>query len=247
MPLHRSTTPANARTAVTWKSSAVTVATVSTTGVVTPVGAGTAIITATTAGGLSATSAVTVSAFPLPVFSPVGGIPETTFAHVTLTSSVPGASIRYTIDGTNPTTTTGTVYSSQITVQATTTIKAIAYTTTSSSAVASATYTIPSNISTSFPVSTPAAFSVTVSGSASILRTSPTSSYTSDYNGGTTSVIDTYQWYIDGIAITGATTATLSLDVSSPVVSGGLHLLTLVIKDTTGVCYSGDFTFTVKN
>ncbi len=46
---------------------------------------------------------------------------------VTLASTTTGASIRYTTDGTDPTSTTGVVYIGPITVSGTTTIKAIAY------------------------------------------------------------------------------------------------------------------------
>lgn len=62
-----------------------------------------------------------------PGFSTVGG----TFANnqsITLSSDTDGATIRYTTDGTTPTSTTGTVYENEaIEVSALTTIKAIAY------------------------------------------------------------------------------------------------------------------------
>jgi uncharacterized protein YjdB len=61
-PLTALVAPANATTkTVTWSSSAPTVATVSATGVVTGVSAGTAIITATAQGSFTATSTVTVT------------------------------------------------------------------------------------------------------------------------------------------------------------------------------------------
>ena len=46
---------------------------------------------------------------------------------VTITSSTAGASIRYTTDGSNPTSSTGTVYSGPFNVSNLTTVKAIAY------------------------------------------------------------------------------------------------------------------------
>lgn len=61
-----------------------------------------------------------------PAFSPAAG----TYASaqsVTLTSSTSGATIRYTTNGTNPTATTGTIYSGPVSIAATTTLKAIAY------------------------------------------------------------------------------------------------------------------------
>ena len=77
-----------------------------------------------------------------PTFTPAAG----TFPaaqSVTLASTTPGAAIRYTTDGSTPTSTTGTLYTGAIAVNATTTIKAIAYSAGYfDSAVATATYTI---------------------------------------------------------------------------------------------------------
>ncbi len=61
-----------------------------------------------------------------PVFSPAGGTYNTART-VTITSSTGGASIRYTTNGTTPTSTTGTVYSGPITMATTGALKAIAY------------------------------------------------------------------------------------------------------------------------
>jgi hypothetical protein len=76
-----------------------------------------------------------------PTFSPVAGTYSSN-QNVAVTSATPGARIYYTTNGTTPTT-SSTLYSSPITVSATTTVKALAaatgYTT---SAVASATYTL---------------------------------------------------------------------------------------------------------
>jgi hypothetical protein len=84
-------------------------------------------------------SAATVAA---PTFSPSGGTytaPQT----VTLSTTTPGASINYTLDGSRPSETAGIVYSAPITISGTTTVKAIAYATgLTDSTVATATYTI---------------------------------------------------------------------------------------------------------
>ena len=62
---------------------------------------------------------------------------------MTLSTTTPGASIRYTTDGSTPTETAGTLYSAPIPVSSTTTINAIAYATGMlDSAVATAAYTI---------------------------------------------------------------------------------------------------------
>ena len=133
--------------AVTWSSNATSVATVSTAGVVTPVGVGTATITATAkdGSGKTATCAVTVAAAgtcATPTFSVAAGT-HTSVQSVTLACATSGATIRYTTNGTNPTATTGTVYSGAITVSSTQTIKAIAYKSCyNNSSVATAAYTI---------------------------------------------------------------------------------------------------------
>ena len=80
------------------------------------------------------------------VATPVFNLPAGTYTStqtVNLSTTTSGATIRYTTDGSTPTETAGTVYAGTIPVNATTTIKAIAYETGwLDSAVASATYTI---------------------------------------------------------------------------------------------------------
>jgi len=60
-----------------------------------------------------------------PVFSPVGGVTYTSAQSVTITCATEGATIHYTVDGSEPTT-SSPVYSAAINVAATTTIKALA-------------------------------------------------------------------------------------------------------------------------
>jgi hypothetical protein len=101
--------------------------------------AGNAIASAYTWSFTTGTATATVSA---PTFSPAPGS-YASAQSVTLSTSTPGASIRYTTDGSTPTSTTGTVYTVPIAVSATTTINAIAYLTGwADSAVTSGTYTI---------------------------------------------------------------------------------------------------------
>ena len=77
----------------------------------------------------------------MPAFSPAAGT-YTTAQTVTMSDATPGALIYYTIDGTNPTTSSAK-YTGPITVSSTQTIHAIAAATSySNSAVASAAYTI---------------------------------------------------------------------------------------------------------
>jgi uncharacterized repeat protein (TIGR02543 family) len=80
-----------------------------------------------------------------PTFSPAGG----TFASaqtVTISCATPGATIRYTTDGTQPSATAGTVYSGPITISSYAVVQAIAYAPSfTDSAVAATTYTILSS------------------------------------------------------------------------------------------------------
>jgi poly(beta-D-mannuronate) lyase len=71
-------------------------------------------------------SAGTVDQVATPTFTPAPGT-YTSAQTVSITSATAGASIRYTTDGSTPTTTTGTVYSGPISLGTTTTLKAIAY------------------------------------------------------------------------------------------------------------------------
>lgn len=80
------------------------------------------------------------NAISKPVFNPAGGSFIET-QNVTITCEAEGATIYYTIDGTDPTD-ESTLYEGAIEVATTTTIKAIAYVGTDHSEVASATYTI---------------------------------------------------------------------------------------------------------
>jgi AraC-like DNA-binding protein len=96
-----------------------------------------------------ATAAYTITGtVATPTFSPAGGS-YSTAQTVALSTTTSGATIRYTTDGSIPSSTTGTVYTSPITVSATTTINAIAYETGwTSSPVATAAYTITGTVAT---------------------------------------------------------------------------------------------------
>lgn len=96
----------------------------------------------------SAAVNVTVNNTPVPTtvstpsISPNGGT-FTTAQSVSLATATSGATIRYTTDGSTPSTTAGTIYSSPFTISNTSTVKAIAYKTGSTdSTVSSATFTI---------------------------------------------------------------------------------------------------------
>jgi hypothetical protein len=75
------------------------------------------------------TAAYTINLPPqvvAPVFSPAAGTYAITQI-VTITSATSGASFRYTLDGSSPTSTTGTIYSGPVDIISTVTLQAIAY------------------------------------------------------------------------------------------------------------------------
>jgi hypothetical protein len=79
-----------------------------------------------------------------PIFSPAPGSyagPQ----NVSIATSSPGASIRYTTDGSTPSASAGTLYTGPVTVNASVTLKAVAINGGGVSPVASATYTIDSS------------------------------------------------------------------------------------------------------
>lgn len=245
--LSMQTTPSRAVATVTWTSSHPEVATVGSSGVVKPLSAGTTTITASTQGGLLAKATVTVAPIPTPTFTPAGGVQAESSVKVTLQCSLAGTTIRYTINGTDPTATAGNIYyaDSGITLYSTTTIRAITIYNGITSPVASATFTLPSSAVVIPQPATPSNYGVSITpSSATIARSSPVATFS---NYGYSGTAQGYQWYIDGEPIAGATSSVLNLDVTNPFVSGGKHQLTLVIADQSGVSYSGTASFTVTN
>jgi Chitobiase/beta-hexosaminidase C-terminal domain/Bacterial Ig-like domain (group 3) len=98
-----------------------------------------------TAHTLTVTS-LTVAA---PTFSPAGGT-YSAGQMVAISTVTPGASIRYTTNGSAPSETAGTLYSGPITVSSTTTISALAYASgMTDSAIATSAYTIAVSVSVS--------------------------------------------------------------------------------------------------
>jgi hypothetical protein len=97
----------------------------------------------TDSGIASATYTVSSGTVGTPMFNPAPG-PYT--QPVAISTSTTGATIRYTTDGSTPSETAGTVYSTPITLAATTTIKAIAYKAgLTDSGIVSGTYTVGSS------------------------------------------------------------------------------------------------------
>ena len=118
-------------------------------------------------------SAVTSGVYTIqcatPTFNPAAGTYSSTQS-VTISSATGGVSIRYTTNGTTPSSTVGTVYSSAVSISATCTLQAIAYKSgLSNSAVASGVYTINSTCAT--PTFNPVAGTYTTSTSVTISTT----------------------------------------------------------------------------
>jgi formylglycine-generating enzyme required for sulfatase activity len=85
-----------------------------------------------------------------PVFSQVAGVYSNPI-FVAISSSTPGATIRYTTDGTEPTANSGTIYTTPISVSQDTVLKAIAYRSGfSASSIVSAAYTVTGSLPPGF-------------------------------------------------------------------------------------------------
>jgi hypothetical protein len=188
-----------------------------------------------------------------PTFSPAAGT-YTTTQTVTITSATPGAAIRYTTNGTTPTSTSGTLYAGPISVAATETVKAIAYEGgLSDSAVSTAVYTIGAAVNA--PVFSPAAG--TYNNNTNVTITSSTSGatirYTTDgstpsetvgtvYTGPVTiSATTTLKAiaYESGLADSTITTGTYTLQVAAPVFTPGSGTYTAAQSVTITCATSG--------
>ena len=119
----------------------------------------------------------------LTVYAPTASSTAGTYtsAQTVSLSSTNATSIRYTTDGTSPTCSTGTVFSSGIAVATSTTIKAIGCTTTAFSSVAEFDYIINIPLPASTPIATPGAGTYTSVQSVSITSANATTvRYTAD-------------------------------------------------------------------
>lgn len=109
--LHPTLTPSNAQANLSWNSSNTSVAIVNDSGQITAIKAGTAVITVNTDNGLSSSCSLIVNKGKLEIFSniPSGWVEKDT--QVILSASQPNAIIYYTIDESDPTS-TSEIYSS---------------------------------------------------------------------------------------------------------------------------------------
>jgi hypothetical protein len=191
----------------------------------------------------SATYTISAATVAAPTFSPAGGT-YATAQSVTISSTTTGASIRYTIDGTTPTSTTGTLYAGPVSINATTTLKAIAYKSGSTdSSVTSAVYTISASV-VAAPVFNPAGG--TYSTAQSVTITSATSGASIRYTtNGTTPTSTTGTLYAGPVAI-GATATLKAIAYKSGSTDSSVTSATYTIS-TGGGSGSQSVTITVSS
>ncbi len=136
------------------------------------------------AGLLSPTYSDTIylalSKVSTPMFSPTGGTYSSTQT-VTISCATSSATIRYTTNGVDPTSTTGTVYSSPVSVPSTITLKAKAFASgMTDSDTASATYIIAEKVATPTLSPAPGSYSTAQSVTISCATSGATIRYTTD-------------------------------------------------------------------
>ncbi|MFC1421071.1 chitobiase/beta-hexosaminidase C-terminal domain-containing protein [Streptacidiphilus sp. N8-3] len=166
-----------------------------------------------------------------PTFSPAGGS-FTSAQTVTLADSTSGASIRYTTDGSTPTA-SSTLYSSALSITATTTVKAIGIKSGSTnSAVASATYTIttaPSTVAT--PTFSPAGGTFTSAQSVTLADATSGASIRYTTNGSTPTASSTL--YSGAITVS-ATSTVKAIGIKSGLTNSAVASATFTIGTSAG-------------
>ncbi len=91
-------------------------------------------------------------------------------------------------------------------------------------------------------ISNPITYTVSIAGPSTVY-VGVAATFTSTYTGSPQS----YQWYLDGTPLSGATTASLSLTPTATTGNFGLNQLMLVITDANGLTYSGSLSMTLSN
>ncbi len=138
-----------------------------------------------------------------PTFSPAGGT-YTTTQNVTIACSTAGSTIHYTLNGSEPTS-SSTAYTGAIAIASTTTVKAKAFASgMTDSQTASATYTINKADTTANPVFSPAAG--TYYGNLNVTLTCSTSNATIRYTTDGSTPTSSSKVYTSAIALTATTT-----------------------------------------
>jgi hypothetical protein len=175
-----------------------------------------------------------------PTFSPAGGN-YTAAQTVTISTTTSGAAIRYTTDGSTPSDTVGTVYSGPVTVNATTTLKAVAYAIgLTNSSVAIAVY----NILATTPTFSPAGGNYTAAQTVTISTTTSGAAIRYTTDGSTPS--DTVGTVYSGPVTVGATTTLKAVAYASGLtnssVATAVYTITLVAAPPTFSPAAGTYT-----
>jgi DNA-binding transcriptional regulator GbsR (MarR family) len=200
----------------------------------------------------SVTSGVYTLQVAAPTFSPGAGSYSSS-QNVTISSTTGGASIRYTTDGSTPSESAGTLYSSPVPISTTTTLKAIAYKSgMSDSSVTSGVYTITLQVAA--PTFSPGAGNYSSSQNVTISSTTGGASirYTTDgstpsetagtlYSGpvpiSTTTTLKAIA-YESGMSDSSVTSGVYTLQVAAPTFSPApgtyTSSVTVTISSTTG-------------
>lgn len=166
-----------------------------------------------------------------PVLSPGGGT-YTSNQSVTITCSTSGSTIRYTLDGSEPTS-SSTVYGGAITIASTTTVKAKAFLSgMNDSQTASATYTINKNDTVATPVFSPAAG--TYSGSVNVTLSCGTNNAAIYYTTDGTTPTTASKAYTGAIAVA-ATTTIKAFATASGLKDSAVATAAYTITKTTGL------------
>ena len=182
-----------------------------------------------------------------PAFSPAAGV-YTGSVSLTLTSATAGAVIRYTLDGTDPTESNGTAIANGavVTIASSSVLKARAYyTPRDPSALVSGSYFIEAAAG-AFTVG----ITVTLPGNVSYVFTGGSASLThgTDMTVTATHSLSSpvYQWYLNGAAISGATSSSVTLGNSGPLgtLDYGAYILALEILSRS-YSYTEDMEFNV--
>lgn len=178
----------------------------------------------------SGTYTIAAPTVATPTFSPVGGS-YSGAQSVTITTTTPNATIRYTTDGSTPTESAGTIYSGAITVSSTETLKAIAYEAGwTDSTVSSATYTITGAAAT--PTFSPAGGNYTSGQSVTITTTTPSATIRYTTNGDTPSRT-TGTLYTGPVSI-GATTTLKAIAYATGLSDSAVFTAAYTISVTAG-------------
>ena len=183
-------------------------------------------------GGGGGTSGTTVG---VPVFSLSPGT-YATAQSVTLSTSTPGATIRYTTDGSTPSETVGTMYSGPIAVASSVTIRAVAYLSGwTTSSVSSGTYAITGSVVA--PVFSPSPGTYATAQSVTLSTSTPgaTIRYTTDGSTPSETVGTVYAGPIDvASSMTINAVAYLSGWTTSSVSSGAYTITEPKVNVTVG-------------